>query len=53
MIKLCNYELEGLLKNKIVNDTNIKSYIRSGFEYHMRTKYEVVLDHSCISKLSY
>jgi hypothetical protein len=53
MIELCNSELKGLLKNKIVKDVNIKSYVRSGFAYHMHTKYAVVVDHSCISKLSY
>ena len=53
MIELCNSELKGLLKNKIVKDVNIKSYVRSGFAYHMMTKYAVVVGHSCISKLSY
>ena len=53
LIELCNSELVGLLKNKIVNNTNIKSYISSGFAYHMRNKYEAVVDNNCISKLSY
>jgi hypothetical protein len=53
MINLCNIEIKGLLKNKIVNDTNIKSYLRSGFAYHMQTKHAVAIDHTCISKLSY
>ena len=53
MIEICNSELKGLLKNNIVKETNIKSFIRSGFAYHMRTKYAVVVDNSIISKLSY
>jgi hypothetical protein len=53
MIEICNSELKGLLKNNIVREANIKSFIRSGFAYHMRTKYAVVVDNSIISKLSY
>ena len=53
IIELCNSELKGLLKNKIVKDENIKSYLNSGFSYRMLTKYSIILDKNSISKLSY
>jgi hypothetical protein len=51
LIQLCNNELKDLKKNKIINDSNIESYINSGLNFRMMDKYRASIDYSITSKL--
>ena len=51
LINLCNTELKYMKKNKIINESNINSYINSGLSCHMMNKYLAVIDSTIINKL--
>ena len=51
IISLCNEELDYMKKNRIINESNVDSYIKSGLVRHMMDKYRISLDYTITSQL--
>ena len=51
IISLCNEELNYMKKNRIINESNVDSYINSGLVQHMMNKYRIFASNSIIELL--
>ena len=51
ILSLCNEELNYMKKNRIINESNVDSYIKSGLVQHMMKKYRISLDYTITSQL--
>ena len=51
IILLCNEELNYMKKNRIINESNVDSYIKSGLIQYMMDKYRISLDYTITSQL--
>jgi len=51
ILSLCNDELAYMKKNRIINESNIDSYIKSGLIQHMMNKYRISLDYTITNQL--
>ena len=51
ILTLCNEELNYMKKNRIINESNVDSYIKSGLIQYMMDKYRISLDYTITSQL--
>ena len=51
ILSLCNEELNYMKKNRIINESKVDSYIKSGLVQHMMDKYRISIDYTVTSQL--
>ena len=51
ILSLCKEEIDYMKKNRIINESNVDSYIKSGLIQHMMNKYRISLDNTITSQL--
>lgn len=52
ILSLCKEELDYMKKNRIINESNVDSYINSGMIQHMMDKYRISIDYTVTSQLN-